>query len=125
MSSLDSIAEQSPPRTEALQGARGRFPTLNRLAYINSGSYGLLGDTVRAAIDDYMDHRVDVGADWDLWVDRAARVRDKVARLLHARREEIAVKESASAGMNALAEAHDFSGCRAGGRVRTYEFPTT
>src|SRR3546814_7170596 len=91
MSSLDSIAEQSPPRTEALQGARGRFPTLNRLAYINSGSYGLLGDTVRAAIDDYMDHRVDVGADWDLWVDRAERVRDKVARLLNARREEMAV----------------------------------
>src|SRR3546814_1119193 len=96
MSSLDSIAEQSPPRTEALQGARGRFPTLNRLAYINSGSYGLLGDTVRAAIDDYMDHRVDVGADWDLWVDRAERVRDKVARLLNARRDRKSTRLNSS-----------------------------
>src|SRR3546814_21161702 len=98
MSSLDSIAEQSPPRTEALQGARGRFPTLNRLAYINSGSYGLLGETVRAAIDAHMDQRVAVGAAWDLSVHRPERGRDQADRLLTARMETIEVPAPTHAG---------------------------
>jgi selenocysteine lyase/cysteine desulfurase len=125
MSSLDSAAGQNPPPMAGLEGARRRFPTLERLAYINSGSYGLLGDTVRAALEDYMDHRVEVGADWDVWVGRAERVRDQVARVLEARREEIAVTASASAGINALASALDFSGDRPRILVSNYEFPTS
>lgn len=125
MSSLDSIAEQTPSRNDRLESARRRFPTLERLAYINSGSYALLGDTVRLAIDDYMDHRVEVGADWDLWVERAEKVRDKVARLFNAERDEIAVTASASAGINALATALDFSGDRTKVLVSNYEFPTS
>ncbi|WP_129794538.1 aminotransferase class V-fold PLP-dependent enzyme [Sphingosinicella sp. CPCC 101087] len=125
MSSLESACEQSSIQIDGLQDARRRFPTLERLAYINSGSYGLLGDTVRASLEEYMDHRVKVGADWDLWVDRAGRVRDKVARLLGAQRDEIAVTASASAGINALASALDFSGGRDRILVSNYEFPTS
>ncbi|RIV75687.1 aminotransferase class V-fold PLP-dependent enzyme [Pelagerythrobacter aerophilus] len=125
MSSLDSIAQQTSSQSDRLEFARRRFTTLERLAYINSGSYGLLSDTVRLAIDDYMDHRVAVGADWDLWVARAESVRDKMARLLNAKRDEIAITASASAGINALATALDFSGDRTKVLVSNYEFPTS
>lgn len=125
MSSLDSTAERNPSPDGVWQSARRRFPTLERLAYINSGSYGLLGEPVRAALEDYMDHRVVVGADWDLWVERAGRVRDKVAELLNAQSDEIAVTGSASAGINALATALDFSSDRARVLVSNYEFPTS
>ena len=125
MSSLDSSAERSPSLNSDWQAARRRFPTLERLAYINSGSYGLLGKPVRAALDDYMDHRVEVGADWDLWVERAGNVRGKVAQLFNARTDEIAVTGSASAGINALATALDFSGERSKVLVSNYEFPTS
>lgn len=109
----------------SLDGARRRFPTLDRLAYLNSGSYGLLGDTVAAALEEYMQHRLRVGADWEAWVERSESVRGKIAGLLNARVEEIAVTASASAGMNAVASALDFTGERNRVLVSNYEFPTS
>jgi selenocysteine lyase/cysteine desulfurase len=114
-----------PAESTAIDRARSRFPSLDRLAYINSGSYGLLGDAVAAAFDEYVEHRIRVGADWDAWVERSERVRAKVARLLNADLGEIAVTASASAGMNAVASALDFSGERNRILVSNYEFPTS
>ena len=126
MSSFDSAAPPREPQSEApLERARGRFPSLQSIAYLNSGSYGLLADTVIAAFDDYVQHRIRVGADWDAWVVRSERVREKTASLLNARPAEIAVTASASAGMNAVASALDFSGERNRVLVSNYEFPTS
>ncbi|WP_213981177.1 aminotransferase class V-fold PLP-dependent enzyme [Sphingomonas sp. dw_22] len=102
-----------------------RFAALPRLAYLNSGSYGLLADSVQAAIHDYMAWRIEVGADWDAWVERSFAFGGKLARLIGAEPDEIAVTGSASSGINSLASALDFSGPRNRVLVSNYEFPTS
>jgi selenocysteine lyase/cysteine desulfurase len=103
---------------------RKEFPLLERKTYLNSGSYCALSKHVKAAFEAYMDDRLMVGANWDLWVSKNEAVRALVARLLHAVPDEIAVTASVSAGLNALASALDFSGPRNKVVVSDFEFPT-
>src|ERR1700722_9537708 len=103
---------------------RRRFPVLERKTYLNSGSYCALADTVKDAINAYMDDRLLVGANWDLWVMKNEAVRAAMAKVLRAQPDEIAVTASASAGINALASACDFSGQRNKVVISDFEFPT-
>ena len=103
---------------------RKDFPLLERKTYLNSGSYCALAESVKAAFDAYMEERLTVGANWDLWVMKNEAVRERVAVLLGARPDEIAVTASASAGINALASAFDFTGRRNKVVVSDFEFPT-
>jgi selenocysteine lyase/cysteine desulfurase len=104
---------------------RARFPTLERLAYLNSGSYGLLSDAVQDAFGCYLADRLDKGADWGGWMGRVEGVREGMAALLNASPEEVAVTASASAGINAIATALDFTGERNKVVVSNLEFPTS
>jgi selenocysteine lyase/cysteine desulfurase len=103
---------------------RRRFPVLARKTYLNSGSYCALADSVRDAINAYMEDRLLVGANWDVWVTKNEAVREAMAQVLRADPDEIAVTASASAGINALASACDFSGRRNKVVVSDFEFPT-
>jgi selenocysteine lyase/cysteine desulfurase len=103
---------------------RRRFPVLERKTYLNSGSYCALADSVRDAINAYMDDRLQVGANWDVWVTKNEAVRRAMAAVLRAVPDEIAVTASASAGLNALASAFDFTGRRNKVVVSDFEFPT-
>jgi selenocysteine lyase/cysteine desulfurase len=103
---------------------RRRFPVLERKTYLNSGSYCALADSVRDAINAYMDDRLQVGANWDVWVTKNEAVRRAMAAVLRAAPDEIAVTASASAGLNALASALDFRGRRNKVVVSDFEFPT-
>jgi selenocysteine lyase/cysteine desulfurase len=103
---------------------RGRFPVLERKTYLNSGSYCALADTVKQAINNYMDDRLLVGANWDVWVMKNESVRSLMAQVLRAEPDEIAVTASASAGINALASAFDFTGKRNKVVISDFEFPT-
>ena len=103
---------------------RSRFPVLERKTYLNSGSYCALADTVKNAINNYMDERLLVGANWDVWVMKNEAVRSLLARVLRAQPDEIAVTASASAGINALASACDFTQRRNKVVVSDFEFPT-
>ena len=103
---------------------RREFPVLARKTYLNSGSYCALANSVRAAFDAYMDDRLQVGANWDVWVMKNEAVRGLMARVLGAHSDEIAVTASASAGINSLASALDFSGPRKKVIVSDFEFPT-
>jgi selenocysteine lyase/cysteine desulfurase len=103
---------------------RRRFPVLARKTYLNSGSYCALADSVREAINAYMDDRLQVGANWDVWVAKNEAVRSAMAAVLRATPDEIAVTASASAGINALASALDFGGRRNKVVVSDFEFPT-
>ena len=47
---------------------RAQFPTTLSKTYLNSGSYGLLADSVRAAMERYLSDRIERGADWAGWV---------------------------------------------------------
>jgi selenocysteine lyase/cysteine desulfurase len=103
---------------------RRRFPVLERKTYLNSGSYCALADSVKDAINAYMDDRLLVGANWDVWVTKNEAVRAGMAQVLRAQPDEIAVTASASAGINALASAFDFSGRRNKVVISDFEFPT-
>jgi kynureninase len=109
------------PNFEAL---RREFPVLQRKTYLNSGSYCALANEVRAAFEAYMEDRLLVGSNWDVWVTKNDSVRNLVAELLRAAPDEIAVTASVSAGLNALASALDFSGDRNKVVVSDFEFPT-
>src|SRR5580693_5270496 len=106
------------------EALRRRFPVLERKTYLNSGSYCALADSVRDAINAYMDDRLAVGANWDVWVMKNEAVRTAMAAVLRAAPDEIAVTASASAGINALASALDFNGPRNKVVVSDFEFPT-
>ena len=103
---------------------RKEFPVLQRKTYLNSGSYCALANEVRAAFDAYMEDRLAVGANWDVWVMKNEAVRNLTAQLLHATPDEIAVTASVSAGLNALASALQFDGPRNKVVVSDFEFPT-
>jgi selenocysteine lyase/cysteine desulfurase len=109
------------PDFEAL---RSRFPVLERKTYLNSGSYCALADTVRDAINNYMEDRLLVGANWDVWVTKNESVRSLMAQVLHAKPDEMAVTASASAGINALASALDSNQRRNKVVISDFEFPT-
>ncbi len=109
------------PNFEAL---RREFPVLARKTYLNSGSYCALANEVKSAFEAYMEDRLLVGANWDVWVTKNESVRSLVAKLLNAAPDEIAVTASVSAGINALASALDFSGPRNKVVVSDFEFPT-
>ena len=106
------------------EALRRRFPVLERKTYLNSGSYCALADSVRDAINAYMDDRLQVGANWDVWVTKNEAVRRAMAAVLRAAPDEIAVTASASAGLNALASAFDFRSPRNKVVVSDFEFPT-
>src|ERR1700735_5238439 len=103
---------------------RREFPVLARKTYLNSGSYCALANEVRAAFEAYLDDRLLVGANWDLWITKNEAVRALTAALVRALPDEIAVTASVSAGLNALASALDFSGPRNKVVVSDFEFPT-
>ena len=103
---------------------RREFPLLQHMTYLNSGSYCALANDVKAAFDNYLLDRLQVGANWDVWVTKNEAVRALMAQLLHATPDEIAVTASASAGLNALATALQFSGERNKVVISDFEFPT-
>src|SRR6186713_2729419 len=103
---------------------RSRFPVLERKTYLNSGSYCALADTVKEAINNYMEDRLLVGANWDVWVMKNESVRSLMAQVLRAEPDEIAVTASVSAGINALASALTFNGTRNKVVISDFEFPT-
>jgi selenocysteine lyase/cysteine desulfurase len=106
------------------EALRKEFPVLQRKTYLNSGSYCALAHEVRAAFEAYMEDRLLVGANWDVWVTKNESVRALVAELLQASPDEIAVTASVSAGLNALASALTFTGPRNKVVVSDFEFPT-
>ena len=106
------------------EALRKEFPVLQRKTYLNSGSYCALANEVRAAFNAYMEDRLLVGANWDVWVTKNESVRNLTATLLHASPDEIAVTASVSAGLNALASGLDFTGPRNKVVVSDFEFPT-
>src|SRR6204780_527030 len=106
------------------EALRREFPVLQRKTYLNSGSYCALANEVKAAFEAYLDDRLLVGANWDLWITKNEAVRALTASLLRALPDEIAVTASVSAGLNALASALNFTGPRNKVVVSDFEFPT-
>jgi selenocysteine lyase/cysteine desulfurase len=106
------------------QALRKEFPVLGRKTYLNSGSYCALANDVKAAFEAYMEDRLLVGANWDVWITKNESVRALTASLLNAAPDEIAVTASVSAGLNALASSLSFTAPRNKVVISDFEFPT-
>jgi selenocysteine lyase/cysteine desulfurase len=103
---------------------RSRFPIFGRLVYVNSCSQGALSTDVEASMREYLESWRDRGSPWELWVEKVEQLRTAFAASIGADREEIAVLTSASAGINAIASALDFTGARSTVVMGEFEFPT-
>lgn len=115
------MTEPSIPDWDKL---RSLFPVLERKTYLNSCAYGALATPVRDAFNEYLDARDRKGTDWDWWVLQNEKIRSAMAEFLGVTTDEIAVTTSASAGINSLASAMDFSGTRNTVVITDFEFPT-
>ena len=104
---------------------RERFPIFWTKHFINSCSKGALSVDVQEAYQQYLTDWAEQGSPWDLWVSQLETFRSKVAHLVQADADEIAVKTSVSDAVNTLASAMDFSGERNKIIVDDYAFPTT
>jgi selenocysteine lyase/cysteine desulfurase len=103
---------------------RARFPILTRRVYVNSCSQGALSLDVEEGMRAYLDSWHDRGSPWEHWVEQVERLRACFAASIGADTAEIAVTSSASAGINAIASALDFSGPRSHVVLGDFEFPT-
>jgi selenocysteine lyase/cysteine desulfurase len=103
---------------------RSRFPVLENKTYLNSCSYGAMSTDVKDALHRYIRDREERGTDWDYWVERNEKVRNAVAHFLGANPDEIAITTSASASINSVASALDFTGARKKVVISDFEFPT-
>jgi selenocysteine lyase/cysteine desulfurase len=103
---------------------RARFPIAARRVYVNSCSQGALSTDVDEAMRTYLDSWHEHGSPWEMWVEQVERLRARFAASIGADADEIAVMPSASAGINAIASALDFSGPRSHVVIGDFEFPT-
>ena len=106
-----------------VRAIRSRFPIFKHKIYLNSCSQGALSDSVDAALRQYTATWHEGGSPWDLWVEKYEAVRAQFARFIGAEASEVAVIPSASAGMNSIASAFDFTQRRKV-VMGEFEFPT-
>lgn len=103
---------------------RSRFPIFTHRIYVNSCSQGALSTDVEAAVQDWVRSWHEGGSPWELWVQKVEQLRTAFATSIGADRDEIAVVPSASAGINSVASALDFTGPRRKVVMGEFEFPT-
>jgi kynureninase len=90
---------------------RDEFPTFQTKTYLNTCSLAPLSRRVRAAQERFLDEWEALGASawYELWMPALDALRGKVARVLGARKEEIALAPNVSVALSAVASALDYS----------------
>lgn len=103
---------------------RHLFPVLEKVTYLNSCSQGALAVPVRNALDEYLDGMYEKGSLWDQWIMHLEELRDLVASTFGTKRTNVAITTTASAGVNSVLSAFDFSGKKKRIVTTDLEFPT-
>jgi selenocysteine lyase/cysteine desulfurase len=103
---------------------RHLFPVLEKVTYLNSCSQGALAIPVRDALNEYLDGMYERGSLWDKWVMKQEELRDLVAIAFNTSVSNVAITANASAGINSVLSAFDFSGKRNRIVTTDLEFPT-
>lgn len=106
-----------------VEAVRSRFPVFKKKIFLNSCSQGALSDGVEASLREHIRVWHEQGSPWDCWVEQYEAARASFAGFIGAVPEEIAVITSASAGINSVASALDFSQRRKV-VMGEFEFPT-
>ncbi len=90
---------------------RDEFPTFRTATYLNTCSLAPLSLRVRAAHERFLDEWEALGASawYELWIGALDALRGKVARVLGARSDEIALAPSVSVALSAVASALDYA----------------
>jgi len=93
----------APPTSHlSLAAAREQFPGALRWTYLETSARGLLPLSGRDAMLRYFDAHMNDGGDKASMFDAIERVRAKVARLIHAQPDEVAIVKNVSEGINAI-----------------------
>lgn len=104
---------------------RSEFPTLSRKTYLNTCSLGALSREGRAAVNRYLDLWEEHGASawYRIWLGEVQATREKFARLINARPDEVAILPNVSSALAVLASCDPPT---AGGNVVSaqMDFPT-
>ena len=89
---------------------RDEFPIFRTKTYLNTCSLAPLANRVRAAHERFLDEWSSLGASawYDRWLDALDALRGKVARVLHAAKEEIALAPSVSVALSSIASSLDY-----------------
>jgi selenocysteine lyase/cysteine desulfurase len=103
---------------------RDRFPILKNKVYLNSCSQGALSIDVQAAYQTYLRDWDTQGSPWDLWMEHYAAARQAFAGLVNTTPDQVAICDSVSAAVSALASGLDFGGERNRIVVDDFTFPT-
>lgn len=106
-----------------LGAIRSRFRIFQRKIYLNSCSQGALSDAVEQAVVENLGSWHEHGSPWELWIEKYEAARNLFARFIGAEPDEVAIVPSASAAVNALASALDFT-TRNKVLLGDFEFPT-
>jgi kynureninase len=92
-------------------GWRDEFPILSRRTYLNSCSLGALSrravERVSTFHDDWHDHGA--SAWYETWVGRMAELRTRVAHMIAAQADEVALAASTSAALSVIGSALDYT----------------
>ncbi len=94
------------------------------MTYLNSCSQGALAIPVRSALDEYLDGMYERGSLWDKWVMKQGELRQLVAQVFKTAPSNVAITSNASAGINSVLSALDFSGLKNRIVTTDLEFPT-
>jgi selenocysteine lyase/cysteine desulfurase len=109
---------------EEVSALRSRFPILNQKTYLYNCSQGAMSDASEGGLRAYAESWRSSSAPWNDWMDVYEAMRAEFARFINAAPDEIAIVPSATAGINAIANAVQFDQ-RPKVVMGEYEFPTT
>jgi len=104
---------------------RAEFPILARRTYLNSCSLGALSRRAEARIATFHEewHSLGASAWYEIWWGRLDELRTRVARMLNAASDEVALAASTSAALAAIASSVDY-GARPRVVTAALDFPT-
>ncbi len=90
---------------------RAEFPVFDRQIYLNTCSLGALSCRSRLRVEQFLFEWQELGAAawYEVWWSRLAELRERYARLLGARPEEVALHASVSTALSVVASALDYS----------------
>jgi selenocysteine lyase/cysteine desulfurase len=90
---------------------RRRFPVTENSTYLNAAAAGPLSRATMAAATEYYRQMMnDADTHWDEWLEKREDVRRKVAALINAEPDEIALTTNTSSGMNVIVDALESHG---------------
>ncbi len=88
------------------ESVRRDFPVLEETAYLNSAAAGPIARPVMEAATNFYREMMEEGdARWDEWLERREIVRRRIAQLINAEPDEIALTTNTSSGMNIIVDA--------------------